>query len=223
MNADRLVEQVIELYELQKNVVIVCGEGVVDSEGHELGAARQTTDPAGNLQLSGAAESLRDLLVERIGDSYFTQRRRGESARGAVFTRKVGHTQRGGRPVLFDRVYAAQLGGKAVDMLLEGQNNTVAILQWNSSDGFHLDSIDANALRDKWGHIHARQLHPSLYNELLMKPSQAGIEYLLPIFSNAVGHGDVESIRQSLFHSGNLLSPYHSINVDIGRRIQHLE
>ena len=45
-----------------------------------------------------------------IGDRYFQLYRRGESAREAIFTRKVGHTQRGGRPILFDRFYAAQLG-----------------------------------------------------------------------------------------------------------------
>ena len=39
------------------------------------------------------------------------------------FTRKVGHTQRGGRPILFDRFHAAQLGGKAIDMLLRGSEH----------------------------------------------------------------------------------------------------
>ena len=54
----------------------------------------------------------------RLGDSYFTSKRRNESASAAIFTRKVGHTQRGGRPILFDRFYGAQLGGHAVDLLL---------------------------------------------------------------------------------------------------------
>ena len=112
-----LVERIKDLYDLQKNVVIVCGEGIVDEEGNELGAAQQTTDPAGNIVLSGAAESLRAMLIEHMGDDYFSSRRRGESASAAIFVRKVGHTQRGGRPVLFDRFYASQLGGKAVDML----------------------------------------------------------------------------------------------------------
>ena len=35
---DLLVERVKYLYDLQKNVVIVCGEGIVDEEGRELGA-----------------------------------------------------------------------------------------------------------------------------------------------------------------------------------------
>ncbi|MDA0748367.1 MAG: 6-phosphofructokinase [bacterium] len=223
VNEDRLVEQVIELYELQKNVVIVCGEGIVGEDGRELGAREESTDPAGNILLSGAAEALRRLLIERIGDAYFFERRRSETASAAIFTRKVGHTQRGGRPVLFDRFYASQLGGKAVDMLLEGQNNTISILQWNRQDGFFLDSIRATALRDRWGQIRARYLHPSFYEPELMKPSRMGIEYLLPIFTTAVGHDDVENIRRTLFDSGNLLRPYHSMNVDIAKRIRYLE
>src|SRR5581483_11076887 len=145
-----LVERVLETYELQKNVVIVCAEGIVDEHRRELGAEVASTDPAGNKILSGAAEALRNLLIERLGDSYFTSKRRNESARAAIFTRKVGHTQRGGRPIRFDRFYGAQLGGHAVDLLLEGHANGVAILQWNRERGFHVDGIDANDFRDRW-------------------------------------------------------------------------
>ena len=49
-------------------------------------------------------------MIQMIGDRYFQLYRRGESAKEAIFTRKVGHTQRGGRPILFDRFYAALLG-----------------------------------------------------------------------------------------------------------------
>ena len=96
-------------------------------------AKREPHDPAGNVSLSGAVGgAARSMLVDRIGDDYFQQSAgAARSADAAIFTRKVGHTQRGGRPILFDRFYGAQLGGKAVDMLLDGQNNAVAILQWN--------------------------------------------------------------------------------------------
>ena len=218
-----LVERVRELYELQKNVVIVCGEGIVGEDGRELGAQRESHDPAGNVMLSGAADSLRDLLVDHFGDLYFQQYRRAESAKAAVFSRKVGHTQRGGRPILFDRFHGAQLGGKAVDMLLEGQNNAIAILQWNREKGFYVDSFDGNALRDRWGVIHARHLHPSFYDEELMRPSHTAVEYMLPIFKNAVGHADIEAIRQTVFDSGSLFRPYHSVNTDINKRIRYLQ
>jgi len=217
-----LVERVRELYELQKNVVIVCGEGIVGEDGRELGAARETHDPAGNVSLSGASDALREILVDHFGDEYFQHSRRAQSAKAAVFTRKVGHTQRGGRPILFDRFHAAELGGKAVDMLLAGQNNAVAILQWNSERGFYVDAYDGNAFRDRWGVIHARHLHPCFYDEELMRPSKVGVEYMLPIFTNAVGHADIEAIRETVFDSGSLFRPYHSVNTDINKRIRYL-
>jgi 6-phosphofructokinase 1 len=223
LNVDLLVERIKEIYDLQKHAVIVCAEGVVNERGEELGAEIDSTDPAGNKILSGAGEALRSVLIKRLGDTYFTSKRRNESARAAIFTRKVGHTQRGGRPILFDRYHAAQLGGKAVDLLLEGRTNAVSILQYNKERGFHLEGIDGNDFRDRWGLIHARRLHPSFYDPERMMPSRVGVEYLLPIFSNALGQDDMEATRQSLFNSGNLTRPYHSVNTDVNKRIRYLE
>jgi 6-phosphofructokinase 1 len=218
-----LVERVRELYELQKNVVIACGEGITGEDGRPLGAQRESHDPAGNVQLSGASDALREVLVEHFGDAYFQQYRRAESAKAAVFTRKVGHTQRGGRPVLFDRFHGAELGGMAVDMLLEGKNNALAILQRSEERGFYVASYDGNAFRDRWGEIHARHLHPSFYDAELMRPSKTGVEYLLPIFTNAIGHADMEAIRQTVFDAGSLFRPYHSVNTDVNKRIRYLD
>jgi ATP-dependent phosphofructokinase / diphosphate-dependent phosphofructokinase len=223
LDIEHLVERVKHIYDLQKNVVIVCGEGIVDEQGRELGAETKSTDPAGNVVLSGAAEALRARLIQMIGDRYFQLYRRSQSAREAIFTRKVGHTQRGGRPILFDRFHAAQLGAKTVELLLEGRNNAVSILQYSSTKGFHVEGYDANRFRDRWGLIHARQMHPSLYDARLMKPSRMGIDYLLPIFTDAIGEDDMEHLRQTLFAAGNLMQPYHSINTDINKRIRYLE
>src|SRR5262245_465481 len=223
LDIEHLVERVKHIYDLQKNVVIVCGEGIVDEQGRELGAETKSTDPAGNVVLSGAAEALRARLIQMIGDRYFQLYRRSQSAREAIFTRKVGHTQRGGRPILFDRFHAAQLGAKTVELLLEGRNNAVSILQYSSSKGFHVEGYDANRFRDRWGLIHARQMHPSLYDARLMKPSRTGIDYLLPIFTHAIGEDDMEHLRQTLFAPGNLAQPYHSINTDVNKRIRYLE
>src|SRR5882757_1756926 len=68
LDIEHLVERVKHLYDLQKNVVIVCGEGVVDEQGRELGAESKSTDPAGNVVLSGASEALRAKLIQMIGD-----------------------------------------------------------------------------------------------------------------------------------------------------------
>ncbi|MBI1842317.1 MAG: 6-phosphofructokinase, partial [Verrucomicrobia bacterium] len=223
LDLERLCERVKHTYDLQKNVVIVCGEGIVDEQGRELGAESKTSDPAGNLQLTGAAEALRTKLIQMIGDKYFQLYRRGESAREAIFTRKVGHTQRGGRPILFDRFYAAQLGAKAVELLVEGRNNAVSVLQYNSTRGFHVDGFDASRFRDRWGLIHARAMHPALYDARLMQPSRMGINYLTPIFTDAIGEDDMEHLRQTLFASGNLTQPYHSINTDVNKRIRYLQ
>jgi ATP-dependent phosphofructokinase / diphosphate-dependent phosphofructokinase len=223
LNLDRLVERVVEIYELQKNVVIVCAEGIVDEKGEELGAEVASTDPAGNKVLSGAADALRHILIQRLGDAYFTSKRRNESAKAAIFTRKVGHTQRGGRPILFDRFYGAQLGGHAVDLLLEGRVNGVSVLLWNRERGFHVAGVDANDFRDRWGHIHARQLHPSFYDAENLRLSPMGVSYLLPIFANAIGQDDMEYVRQSLFQTGNLTQPYHSVNTDVNKRIAYLD
>jgi 6-phosphofructokinase 1 len=222
IHVDMLVERVKEIYDLQKHAVIVCGEGVIDEHGQELGAEHTTTDPAGNKILSGASESLRELLIRRIGDTYFTSKRRNESARAAIFTRKIGHTQRGGRPILFDRFYASQLGGHAVDLLLDGQVNAVSILQWTNEKGFHLGNVYANDFRDRWGLIHARKMHPDLYDPQRLRPSQIGIDYLLPIFTKALGYDDLEAMRTDLFDESHLTLPYHSVNVDINKRIKYL-
>ena len=218
-----LVERVKHLYDLQKNVVIVCGEGIVDANGVELGAESSSTDPAGNVLLSGAAEELRATMIKALGDGYFQRYRRGSSAREAIFTRKVGHTQRGGRPILFDRFYAAQLGSSAVDLLVEGRNNAVSVLQYDATHGFHVEGYDANRFRDRWGLIHPRQMHPTLYDPQRMKPSRLGIDYLLPIFTGAIGYDDAEHMRQTLFDAGNLTQPYHSINTDVHKRIRYLD
>lgn len=222
VDVELLVERVKEIYDLQRNVVIVCGEGIIDATGHELGASEKSTDPSGNLKLSGAAEQLRRILVDEIGDEFFRRKNRNDSAETAIFTRKVGHTQRGGRPLAFDRFHAAQLGGKAVEMLVEGQNNCVSILQWSQDKGFYLDSIEGNSFRDQWGHIHARNLHPSFYNQQRMSISAEGAEYLLPIFTNAIGYDDVEQIRDTRFDAGNLFRRYHSVNTDVRKRVQFI-
>jgi ATP-dependent phosphofructokinase / diphosphate-dependent phosphofructokinase len=218
-----LIERIRHLYDLQKNVVIVCGEGTVDEHGRELGAVSSSTDPAGKTVLTGAADALRARIIEKLGDAYFQAYRRGTSAKEAIFTRKVGHTQRGGRPILFDRFYAALLGAKAVDLLVEGRNNAVSVLQYHPTKGFHVEGYDANRFRDRWGLIHPRYMHPALYDSILMKPSRLGMDYLMPIFTDAIGNDDAEHMRQTLFDPGNLAQPYHSINTDVHKRIRYLD
>lgn len=218
----RVEQRVRELYELQKHVVVVIGEGVVDTQGHPLGAKSKSVDPAGNVVFSGAADHLKQVLGDAMGDAYFVSRRRNESSNSAIFTRKLGHTQRGGRPIQFDRFQAAALGAKAVDLVSEGQDNTIATLQWTRDKGFAVDSIWANKLRDQWGVIHPRLVHPEFYDANRFQPSRLGVNYLLPIFTNALGTDDMEEVRVQQFHPGNLTNRYQSVNVDIHKRIRLL-
>ncbi len=114
------------------------------------------------------------------------------------------------------------MGAKSVDLLVEGRNNAVSILQYDAQKGFHVEGYDANRFRDRWGLIHARTMQPALYDPHLMKPSRMGIDYLMPIFTDAIGEDDAEHMRQTLFAAGNLAQPYHSINTDVHKRIRWL-
>jgi len=220
LNLDRLERRVRELYELQNHVVIVAGEGVVGEDGQPLGDLAPGLD--GNIKYNGAAEALKIILERRIDADFIRTVRRHEPTKSAIFTRKVGHTQRGGRPILFDRFHATQLGGNAVDLLLDRQSNSISTLQWSKEHGFTLSSVDANKLRDQWGEIHPRLVHSSMYDDERYCVSDFGIEYLRPIFSNAIGHDDVEHLRQDIFNRRNLADRYQSVNVDISKRIRRL-
>lgn len=223
LDMDHLEQRVAEIYDRQQHCVIVVGEGVRDQSGRQLGAAVKSYDPAGNVIYTGTADELKRLLAERFGPDFFGHRRKHEPADQVIFTRKVGHTQRGGRPILFDRFYAAQLGGKSVDLLVEGQNNTVATLQWSKDNGFKLDSLPANKLRDQWKRIHPRHVHVSMYDRERCMPSALGREYLRTLFSNAIGADDVEDLRANTFAAGKLSNRYQSVAIDIRRRLEFLK
>ncbi len=223
LDIDRLEQRVAELYQLQEHVVIVVGEGVRDQNGRQLGAATKSHDPAGNVLLSGAAEELKRMLCQRFGDDYFRGRCTHESADSAVFTRKVGHTQRGGFPIKFDRFHAAQLGGKAVDLLVEGHNNSLATLQYTRESGIRLGSLAANKLRDPFGRIHPRRVHPCFFDDKRFQPSPIAKEYLRSVLTNALGSEDVEQMRATMFNPGKLSTRYQSVCIDIQRRIELLK
>ncbi len=219
---DVLEERVRQIYDLQHHVLIVVGEGAKTADGRDLGAATPTYDLAGNIRYSGAADALKKILQDRIEPEFFDHARAHEPATAAYFTRKVGHTQRGGRPILFDRFHASQLGGKAVRLLVDGENNAVATLQYSHANGFDVASISANKLRNQWGEIHPRCVHPAMYDDHRMQPSEFGEEYLKPIFTNAIGWDDVEFMRAELFSPGNLSTPYQSVNTDVSKRIRYV-
>ena len=222
LDLEQLTARAVQVYELQQNVLIVVGEGVRNADGSELGATMPTYDPAGNVRYSGAADAISQMLEQSMGDKVFSEMRSYEPGASSMFSRKIGHTQRGGRPILFDRFYASQIGGKSVDLLVSGESNSIATLQYQPNIGFYVSSISANKLRDQWGEIHPRHVHPDLYDSRRMLLSQKGIDYLQPIFTNAIGADDVEVIRTQMFSSGSVRNRYQSVNTDMRKRIRYL-
>jgi hypothetical protein len=48
------------------------------------------------------------------------------------------------------------------------------------------------------------------------------MDYLKPIFTNAIGLDDVEAIRTQMFSAGSLSNRYQSVNTDIRKRIRYV-
>ena len=62
--------------------------------------------------------------------------------------------------------------------------------QYSAAKGFHVEGFDANRFRDRWGHIHARKMHPELYDAKMMKPSRKGIDkYDITLHPCGLPHG----------------------------------
>ena len=99
----------------------------------------------------------------------------------------------------------------------------MATFQWSSERGFFLDSIPADTLRDRQKVIRPRLVHLSLYDAENFRPSQLGVQYLLPIFTNAIGVDDMEFLRTELFNPNNPADRYRSINVEIQKKTEFLE
>ena len=99
----------------------------------------------------------------------------------------------------------------------------IATLQWSEQGGFQLDSLPANKLRDPWGRIHPRFVHPSFYDAERFQPSRLGRQYLQTVLTNAIGHDDMEALRAEMFNPGKLSTRYQSVNIDIHRRIETLK
>ena len=220
LQMDRFAERLGQIYQQQRHAVVVIGEGVADETGQQLGATSPSVDPAGNVIFRGAAEALKQRLAEILPASLLEGH---SSPEAAIFTRKIGHTQRGGRPVLFDRFHAARLGGQAVDLLDQDQPDHLATLQWAPENGFSVGGLPASQLRDRWGVVRPRRVDRSFFDEAQWKISPTGCDYLRAIFADAVGADDLEHLRGDLFDTGHLVTGYPSVNVRLAQRVRRLE
>ena len=66
-------------------------------------------------------------------------------------------------------------------------------------------------------------MHPAFYDAKRFQLSKLGKQYLLPIFTNAIGMDDIENIRAELFNAGKLSTRYQSVNIGIQKRLKYLE
>jgi 6-phosphofructokinase 1 len=108
---DKMCEHLKKKYEEKGYALVVVSEGIeiptentgeVDAFGHTL------------LQKKGVHEYVADLISEKLNIS----------TRSAI----IGHIQRGGPPVVFDRILATRVGVKAVDMIHQGDFGKMAAM-----------------------------------------------------------------------------------------------
>ena len=94
--------------------IIAVSEGALFSD-FDVEAASKETDAFGHVKLGGVAKALAKEIEKRTG----------------LETREVvlGHTQRGGSPLAYDRVLGTRLGYKAVEMIEKGQFAMMASLR----------------------------------------------------------------------------------------------
>ncbi|HEY3422935.1 MAG TPA: ATP-dependent 6-phosphofructokinase [Methanocellaceae archaeon] len=101
--------------------IIAVAEGAEFSD-LDVKAAAQSTDAFGHVLLGGVGETLAKEIEKRTGFE----------------TRHVvlGHTQRGGTPLAYDRILGTRLGVKAVEMIAAGQFAMMASLR-----GEHIEAV----------------------------------------------------------------------------------
>ena len=79
------------------------------------------------------------IVAEGIGGSYemakVVEERTGVETRATI----LGHIQRGGAPTMRDRLVAAQMGMKAVELLKQGKSNRVVIMKAD-----RIEDVDIN-------------------------------------------------------------------------------
>lgn len=65
-DTDKFIARVKEVVALHRYCVVVCGEGLKDASGHELGADKTRLDAFGHPVLAGASEVLKGIVQEKL-------------------------------------------------------------------------------------------------------------------------------------------------------------
>ncbi|MEJ7798747.1 MAG: 6-phosphofructokinase, partial [Solirubrobacteraceae bacterium] len=98
--------------------IVVVAEGATRSDGGAAATATDTLDSFGHVRLGGIAFELEKEIEERTGFE----------SRATV----LGHIQRGGSPVAFDRVLGTRFGVAAIDAASNGDFGKMTALRGTS-------------------------------------------------------------------------------------------
>lgn len=79
------------------------------------------------------------IIAEGVGASHEIAQMVEESTGIETRATILGHIQRGGSPTIKDRVIAAQMGAKAIDLLIEGKTNRVVVIKDGQLADFDID------------------------------------------------------------------------------------
>jgi phosphofructokinase-like protein len=105
--------------------IVVVAEGATRADGGGTTTATEATDSFGHARLGGIAFELEKEIEERTG----------LESRATV----LGHIQRGGSPVAFDRVLGTRFGVAAIDAASSGQHGVMTALRGTSIELVPLD------------------------------------------------------------------------------------
>ena len=109
-------------------------------QGRELGAEIESTDPAGNVVLTGAAEALRRDLIRTDRRPIFHQQAPQRIGQGSdLHPQSRPHPARRPADPVRPLLRRPARRPRRSTCLLEGRNNAVSILQCNARQGFHVD------------------------------------------------------------------------------------
>ena len=147
---DRFAEKIKERrLRGRRFTLIVVAEGATPKEGESMPSA--VPHGKGTITKGGAAATLATLITERIDVE--------------TRTTVLGHLQRGGGPVAFDRVLATQFGVHAVELIHAGR--------WGEMVRLHDGDISSVPLRDAVATYRTVELE----NRLMATARAVGIEF----------------------------------------------
>ncbi len=105
--------------------IVVVAEGATRADGGGATTAAETTDSFGHARLGGIGFELEQEIQERTD----------LESRATV----LGHIQRGGAPIAYDRVLATRFGIAAIDAASEGQHGVMTALRGTEIELVPLD------------------------------------------------------------------------------------